>query len=259
MGKNNTPRTPRKDYVYSTTSGEVDEIVIHIDQEKGEFSFGTPMTNVYAETSYDRKKGPKSVFRLPQRGQSLTFDIDKILRRDFDYICAVDTNTKKVQNRPISVTAIVHVKPQNIVGPEEISQFWNIDVPLAIEFQDIKVSNPENMRWLAAFEQLISIGKISTNQRIGMIVDSDLGNLNDYNHQRKPVFQNFLLPPNLTLIYASADTGKDSILNQALSIADSIATQTIFAVETGVIKMNDEVIDSEFYKGIRFIFPKSKQ
>lgn len=99
-------------------------------------------------------------------------------------------------------------------------------------------------------------GIIDGRKRAGVVVDSDLGNINDYNHRRKPVFETTHLRPNTQLIYASADTGKDSILNKTLDAADSAATLLLNEVKKGLTPFNDEQVDSPWYEGVRIIAPK---
>lgn len=59
-------RKLRSEYIYGTTSGEVSEFYLTVDQRTGAISFGQGMTTVYSERSYERPKGPKVLSRTPQ-------------------------------------------------------------------------------------------------------------------------------------------------------------------------------------------------
>lgn len=48
------------------------------------------------------------------------------------------------------------------------------------------------------------------------MTDHSLGGLHTYNTRELPIYQNFFLPDNFMLIYASSDTGNDNILNTLL-------------------------------------------
>jgi len=51
------------------------------------------------------------------------------------------------------------------------------------------------------------------NDKIALIVDSDLPNIELYNSYSKPIYNEFRLPYNFRLIYASSDSGKENIAN----------------------------------------------
>lgn len=60
------------------------------------------------------------------------------------------------------------------------------------------------------------------NRRIAFVVDSDLGNLEAYCNRSKPLHKDFYLPPNFTLLYASADRS-DEWPNQMIKRCDKLA------------------------------------
>lgn len=103
---------------------------------------------------------------------------------------------------------------------------------------------PEDLAWIYVFQQFWEQGMIDGRKRAGIVVDSNLGNINDYNHRRRPVFETTQLPPKTQLIYASADTRKDCIVNWPLSIADAAATQMLDAAEKGPASFNNGVVTS---------------
>ncbi|QEX15200.1 hypothetical protein FRZ44_04800 [Hypericibacter terrae] len=88
-----------------------------------------------------------------------------------------------------------------------------------------------------------------------MVVDSDLGNIDAYNQRKKPIDGAEFLPTMVTLVYASGDVGKDSIVNRSLSIADSVATQCLDGVESGAVPFNLKIIDCPWFQGLRIINP----
>lgn len=209
------------------------------------------MVNTYSETSYERAKGPKVVSRIPQSHDSLTFDGSAALFRNYDFLCAIDTNTRSINGQLVSAVGVLHFwEGQTAPG---ISEQWDFEVPFCWEFVGLKVEKAENFGWLAAWEELTHRGLISPSVRVGMVVDSDLGNLLAYNARSKPFFENRTLPGNVTLIYASADTGGESLLNRALKIADSAASQVLDAVESGTVAMNTKRRESPYYEGVRIV------
>lgn len=247
-------RKKRNEHIYATTKGSVSEIEISFDSRTGEIRFGPDMTNVYSEVTYDRAKGPKVLSRIPQAQPDLSFDAPPALEKNFDYLCAVDTNTRRIQGKNVSAVGIVTFEPVWAGQKNGLQRAWRFDVPFGLEYVEIK-TKPENCGWLEALAYLHKFGHIDPSQRIGVVVDSDLGNLSDYNERKKPVDGPHHLPANVTLLYASADAGQENILNKALSLADSVASQTLEALVSGKVAFNKKPVQSDFYEGIRIIRP----
>ncbi len=254
-GRKEQPKKPRTEYLYGSTVGDVSELTITVDQRTGAMTFGKEMTNVYLEKSYDRSKGPKAVYRIPQVNVDMTFDPEKALVKNFDFLCAIDTNTRIIKNEPVSVAGVVTFREAVIPGANGLQRYWQFGAPFLVEFVGVRHEKPENLAWVYVLQRFWEQGTIDGRKRAGIVVDSDLGNINDYNHRRKPVFETIHLPPNTQLIYASADTGKDSIVNKALSIADSAASQMLDAIDKGLFPFNNEVVPSPWYEGVRIITP----
>lgn len=250
--KRNSGRKPRNEHIYGTTVGNVTELVVHVDERNGEISFGQEMTNVYSERSYDRPKGAKIISRIPQANTGLSFDDGPALQKNFDIVCAVDTNTKVVHGKRVSMVGIATATPGALPARDGIKRFWRYDVPFCLEYAGLQCA-PENFGWLAALEIMGARGLIRAGQRVGLIVDSDLGNLRAYNERTMPVDNGQNLPTGVTLVYAADDAGKDNIANQALSIADAAATQCLLALQQGIIPMNAERSDNPLFETYRSI------
>jgi len=171
----------------------------------------------YVETSYQKRKGKKSVLRAPLIPRHLYVNPNRMLST-FDILYAIDTNHQVVDGNPISVTGIVLGTKTRIIVPGKTSvQFAPVH---CLEFRGIK-EKFENIAWMKFAEILLFQSFYRPSIRIGFIVDSDLGNHDDFNERRKPIYGNFWLPKNITLIYASTDAGKENIPNQMLALADS--------------------------------------
>jgi hypothetical protein len=245
-------RKPRNEHICATTVGNVTELVVTVDERTGEISFGQEMTNVYSERSYDRAKGPKVISRVPQANGRLSFDDGPALEKNYDVVCAVDTNTKAVQGKRVSMVGVATAKRGALAERDGIKRFWRYDVPFCLEYIALQGA-PENFGWMAALEIMGKRGLIQRAQRVGLIVDSDLGNIRAYNERSKPVDNHQLLPAGVTLIYATADAGKESVANQVLGIADTAATQCLLGLEQGIIPMNAERADNPLFEAFRCI------
>lgn len=76
------------------------------------------------------------------------------------------------------------------------------------------------------------------NWTYGVIVDSDLNDLQKINSREKPIIGDFYAPNYLSLIYASVDTGMESLLNKLIQQADRVAKKTLNSFLENIDKNN---------------------
>jgi hypothetical protein len=60
--------------------------------------------------------------------------------------------------------------------------------------------------------------------KIGLIVDSDLGNHQAFNNREIPIFDDFYLPENVTIIYASDKGGTEYLSTKMIKYCHDLAT-----------------------------------
>ncbi|MHC4053295.1 hypothetical protein [Bradyrhizobium sp. 25ACV] len=251
--RHNSPmRKKRSEAIYGTTAGEVDSITITYDHSTGGFSFGDAMTGVYSEITYERPKGPKVLSRIPQGHRDIRFESSDALLKNYQFVCAVDTNTRMINGRRVSVTGVIVLRAFGLPAVRELKRGWKLEAPFCLEFLDIS-EKPESWGWMAAHQILREKGLVGPTTRVGMIVDSDLGNLNSYNARKSPVIRDDLLPDTVQLIYASSDAGKENIVNRALLTADSASSQCLAAIETGAVPFNTSNGNPPWYQAYRLI------
>lgn len=139
------PKKPHTEYLYGTTVGNVSELIVTVDQRTGGITFGNEMTNVYLEKSYERAKGPKAVYRIPQVNDDMEFDAEAALLKNFDFLCAIDTNTLTVNGKQVSAAGVVTFKETVIPGPTRLEHAWHYDTAFLVEFVGIRHEKPENL------------------------------------------------------------------------------------------------------------------
>ena len=171
------------------------------------------------EIGYDRKNKKKVINKLDLDSSRIPVNPDISLQK-FDLLYAIDTNTKFANGKTISVAAVVlcklHLaKDGNLTvqyGPLFSMEFWNIS------------DHPENVAWMKVIQFITQDQAYTPNQKIGIVVDSDLGNLPVYNTRSTPIYGDFYLPPNFELIYASADVGeKEFLVNHLIAQCEYMA------------------------------------
>jgi hypothetical protein len=148
--------------------------------------------------------------RIPTNGKNFSLNyLDSL--KNYDNIIAIDTNSLKIKNEIIYA---------GIAGQLAITI---TDDLLTCDFKTIsqvfliaeKTEKSENINWKNLVEYLTRHEKYDSNKKFGIIVDSDLGEINNFNKGKKAIINNFYLPENFNLIYAS-DKASDNILNRAI-------------------------------------------
>ncbi len=176
----------------------------------------------YLKTSHDReKKDPKPVNQIPLDPNKIITNSDYALKK-YDAIFAIDTNTdfpKKLPNVSISCCLATRL---DLIYDKDKPSTQQYAIKYFLEFRNIQ-DKAENIAWMTFIQLLISETPDFYQLKIGLIVDSDLGNIPAFNNQSLPIFADFYLPQNIELIYASADKPKDGLVNLFISICDKEA------------------------------------
>lgn len=194
-------------------NGKLD--VLHSETEESLLKDGSTLS-----IGYFRENGkPKILSEIPSNdGNHYTDLIRQVLK--YDRILAIDTNTYTTSDEVISI-GIAHQIFGVPIGYEYNFHYIPISRPFIIKGQTEK---PENQNWVNFIKFLQNHKSHSPELKIGIIVDSDLGNIPTYNSRTKPIFEDYYLPSNFTLIFAS-DAAKDSFLNVAISKCHNLANE----------------------------------
>jgi len=163
----------------------------------------------------------------------------------YDHLIAVDTNTNYTNGSSVSITAAFHIMP----GSEK-SNFicCSAKVIALLEFWNV-VEKPENLGWWKILEALQ--GHPNFKGKIGLIVDSDLGDHTAFNLREKPIFRDFYLPENVTIIYASDRGGAEHLSTKMISYCHNLASD-IFKEENLIMNIKNLYVGLEgVYSHIR--------
>ncbi|MEA3493053.1 MAG: hypothetical protein U9R38_01555 [Candidatus Margulisiibacteriota bacterium] len=175
-----------------------------------------PFKKMTVSSQHKRKKSPKTLFKISSNN---IIDFNAVINLlSFDYIFAVDTNTQTIGNEHISVTSVI----QCIIN-ENIAEYR----PFAsCTFKNAK-KNAEIFGWKAWIDLLLKYPEFKKGSKVALIVDSNYDKIESYNTQQIPLFDDFFLPNNFILIYASADKKNESLANKLIARADRESTRTI--------------------------------
>jgi len=102
-------------------------------------------------------------------------------------------------------------------------------------FQDYRLNvegNPE----VSAWHQLMLIAQRfeqePSKKRIGFIVDSELGKIRDINYRKIPLIDNYYLPKNFELMYATDASGSEEYIpNRLIRYCDSNSKKVLANIQ----------------------------
>ncbi|WP_433816162.1 hypothetical protein [Flavobacterium johnsoniae] len=188
--------------------------------------FDNPKLNqIKTEIIYERASGKDKVLHSQYFDRnSFDFNFDDGLKNRYNMVFACDTNTKTIGQKKLSIGCLC------ILGFSE-TEYSLIPIrAIAFSSEESDDVNPERVTW-EYFLKYINNDKYKES-KICLFVDSELNKLNEINLGQNAVFKNYFLPKNITLNYASSDTGKEYIGNRLLSCADNASKELLnFLIE----------------------------
>jgi hypothetical protein len=119
-----------------------------------------PVTAGFAGLGYDRPKGAKVTYQIPDAGEVIG-SLQAVLER-YSSILAVDTNTVAHQGTQISVSTISRLANLKFEGPRwsaTAEELWGL------EFHDATKS-PERIGWQHSISQFSEFGWLNENSEI---------------------------------------------------------------------------------------------
>jgi hypothetical protein len=172
----------------------------HETSEIAYFSGGAPIRPVSASISsgYERETKFKTLNWLSLPENYLVADPARVLK-SFDSFYAIDTSYKKVNGELIAVRGIVVGRNAGMITPGATLILYNFSC--CYELRGV-VGNPEKVGLMTVIEEIRKNPTYDPRSYFGLIVDSELGSLEQYNSRTKPMCGEFYLPYNMRLFYA---------------------------------------------------------
>ncbi len=171
----------------------------------------------FAGAGYERTKGPKTTFQIPDAGQAVASQAAALKR--YARIVGADTNSRTHGGETGCVSVFCQLKDLTWEG-----QKWSAEVePLwALEFHEPQKAS-ERIGWRHLLAWADKLGWIGVDKSLLIVVDAFLDELHDINQRRTPVIDDFMLPNGVQIAYASADVAGDSPLNGLMTRCDRFA------------------------------------
>lgn len=192
-----------------------------IDENKQEVK--TTMYEIEGYTERENKKD-KVIFRQPIVNNQFVKDINLELIK-YDAIVAIDTSYELIEGIKIAFTSVIIFSK---VSKDDESTYCYQQISDILEWDATTIDKPENLMYAQVIEN-IRLHNIERNQSptIAVIVDSDLGNISLFNKRSMPIYEDYFLPENFYLFYASTDIGSENSQNKLLKLCDNEAKNAL--------------------------------
>ena len=192
--------------------------------------------SVKSYSSYKRQSG-KEKYVVQSAGSGKSAHVNQIhnIQSNYDWLAGMDTNDFDYHGRRISVAS-------SFLSETSIKQtsFSATILPAFIISEVRDNLNPEVVGWHLFFKHILPLVEVSSERRLGFVVDSELGKHQSINSRQMPYYQDFYLPENVDLIYASSDTGTDAP-NGLIKACDKASRELFVQIESGVIKLDERL------------------
>ncbi len=219
---------------------------IHYDKDKMEL-MGLTLDGrlikpdvTFSQTHYIGQSGKeKAITRVQEKVIPNEADLIRHLSSSFDMIIAVDTNSKIIESKTVSVTGVIHCIIQKTPDPD----VYDVDFPWhgAILFRNCPSELPsEKFGWMTVIRRFNREPRNKT-KRFAIVTDHDLDNHTSYNSKQISIFRDFYLPDNFTLMYGRGDGPSQNILNYVVKQCDKKSSELLKEIEEkGYYQHNDK-------------------
>lgn len=168
--------------------------------------------------------------------------------KNYDRFFAVDTSYVPFGNNYLCATgSLFLVDKVDPSGSLKKGDNLNLFSPPRLIFLSKNGRNPERYGWMKVIEGMMQHELFEDNLSHGMIVDSDLKDIAKINSGELPLNDVFFLPKNISLLYASADVGKDVLINKLMRAADGIAKQSLKIAQEIYVGQESFQFDPDFW------------
>lgn len=192
----------------------------------------TPISAVHADMR-SRDKGSKYLTRVPVRVDEANIYESVPALCKYKTIYVIDTNSHVIEEKIISVSCLMMCS----VEKRDDLNYTVQSVPVAV-FEIHECSEkPENFAVMILQSMIMSGEGYKEDDLFAIVNDSDLGNYQSFNDRSLPIYGDVCLLPNISLLYASADTGS-SILNSLMKQCDNLAARAMGSLLTAGLKQS---------------------
>jgi len=222
---------PRSTSIRWRTNGIVSNISVFIDPFSETISANSvEPDSVFSVVSYERQSGKEKVLiSAPATQDAPAFDIDLQISLRSSKLIAIDTNTKYICGRKVSVTCayFADLNLRTATGAIPIEPLCAYAI-----LEASPEVNVERIGWNLVLKSHVNLNSISASNQVGIVIDSDLSDLQDLNSRKKPYYEDNALPDGCFLLFASSDASTEHIPSEMISLCDRNASMILNHIDS---------------------------
>lgn len=187
-------------------------------------------TSATVGEAYIRKSKPKILRQIQSDPTNIILDTTLLLK-NHDVTLVVDTNYQVHEDFYVCVsssTVIIY----EIEEGRRIGYSYPQDDFL---FSTTQKENPERFGWWDIIARFTNSPLYNDKNNCGLVVDSDLKELTKINSREATIWGEHYLPIGFQILYASADSGRESYINKEIKLCDSRAKKTLSQVFSKIL------------------------
>jgi hypothetical protein len=241
----------KQDRILATITATNNDLSLSYDMHLDKIEIhDAKIESMHHEVFYERDSGKDKILSQIPCGPDKGY-LNQIasLKDNIDFLFSIDTNTVDMNGQRTSFSVCYFV-------PQILSMYRN-DLPslpfIAFEINEVSLKiNPECIGWHLLIDYIVNNQAYNPKQRIGIAVDSELGNLKSINSRELPYYYKYYLPENIQLLYAF-EKGKDYLINTMLSYCHRAAKKAVRLYKENGIKLNCRKNGDCNFRGFRHL------
>lgn len=230
--KASSNRRPVDNWVHFKATGNADGNVRIDFSDDGRLKCPeAEVSSIVSYRSYERQSGKQKIIT---QSPGTYFNQRRNIENNFDAIAGIDTNDFQLEDgRRISISSSFCSQAMLKTSPQSLM----CDATPAFIIDSVRNDlNPEVVGWHLFLTHILPLLPISNGERLALVVDSELDQHISLNQREKPYYRDHYLPPNVSLLYASSDTGSD-LTNQLIKECDKLSRWLFAQIQSGDLKL----------------------
>lgn len=254
MSRKRTHKVKTKQRIESlrgTTSGVVSQISVTYDSETGGFEIsGVDPATLRSEIFYERDSGKdKIVLSVPAKSNLPAFDSWRQVTGQVAHLIAIDTNSRVVNGKRVSVTFACYI-PNKL---QNLGKYFYFEPLCSYAVLDVvAAASPERIGWHLILREHLNMSLIPPEEKLGIVVDSELGRLNAINSRTEAYYETHMLPDRMLMMYAS-DAAAGPVLADMIKFCDTSARRMLDHIEAESIEFPATVGNDPNYRNCFFL------
>lgn len=238
-------KKPRKEIIKCKSDKKIAKLSITYDSKRDLLTMpDADINTISVERSYKRSSGKDKVLSsIPGVGMNAAFDVNSMLVKEYDYIMAIDTNSRVIDGNKVSICTCCMVlgSVKQFTTTREVS----MSCDSFLIFNPLETLNPEQIGWFLAIKYLLTLPFDNGRGKLALIVDSEKDSLPKFNSRSLPFFLNHYLDKQLKFCYAS-DKDTDTISGILLKQCHLRSNELVRAFQKNKLNLSEKVQSPDY-------------